>query len=143
MNFFGATDVDEVLDAMEYAAYAHDVQHVVIDNLQFMLGSATGRGFERFDAQERALERFRGFATEKNVHISLVVHPRCVARRALRATLRSALRAGVSARRRRACTHARTRSRALALALSWSTFLRFSRARSTRVVPPASPRPPH
>ena len=78
MNFFGATDVDEVLDAIEYAAYAHDVQHVVIDNLQFMLGSATGRGFERFDAQERALEKFRGFATSKNVHVSLVVHPRYV-----------------------------------------------------------------
>ena len=28
-----------VIDALEYAAYAHDVRHVVLDNLQFMMSS--------------------------------------------------------------------------------------------------------
>ena len=37
MRFYGSTDVDEVLDAMEYAVYVHDVQHVILDNLQFMM----------------------------------------------------------------------------------------------------------
>lgn len=36
------------------------------------------QGFDKFDQQERALDMFRQFATSKNVHITLVVHPRCV-----------------------------------------------------------------
>ncbi len=36
-----AQSVDQVLDAMEYAVYAQDVEHIVLDNLQFMLGSPT------------------------------------------------------------------------------------------------------
>ena len=34
LRFHGSSDVDEVLDAMEYACYAHDVEHVILDNLQ-------------------------------------------------------------------------------------------------------------
>ena len=66
----------QVLDAMDYAVYVNDVEHIVLDNLQFMLGTSAGKGFERFDQQERALDLFRQFATSKNVHITLVVHPR-------------------------------------------------------------------
>mmetsp|Transcript_2192 Transcript_2192/g.6921 ORF Transcript_2192/g.6921 Transcript_2192/m.6921 type:complete len:952 (-) Transcript_2192:1465-4320(-) len=75
LRFHGTTDVDHVLDAMEYAVYVHDVEHIVLDNLQFMT-SGQGTGFERFEVQDRAIEKFRHFATHKNVHISLVVHPR-------------------------------------------------------------------
>jgi len=78
LRFFGSTDVEKVLDAMEYAVYVHDVEHVVLDNLQFMMGTASGKGYEKFDAQERALELFRKFASEHNVHLSIVIHPRCV-----------------------------------------------------------------
>ena len=35
---------------MDYAIYAYDVEHIVLDNLQFML-SGQGKGFERFDHQ--------------------------------------------------------------------------------------------
>lgn len=38
-RFFGGTEVDQVLDAMEFAVYQLGVQHVIIDNLQFMLSS--------------------------------------------------------------------------------------------------------
>jgi twinkle protein len=81
LRFFGSTDVDEVLDAMEYAVYVYDVQHIILDNLQFMMTAAAGnsRGFERFDAQERALDKFRHFASNKNVHLTIVIHPRCFA----------------------------------------------------------------
>ena len=50
-----------VLDALEYAAYAHDVQHVILDNLQFMMSGAVSaaRGFDKYDLQERALDKFR------------------------------------------------------------------------------------
>jgi len=60
---------------MEYAVYAYDVEHVILDNLQFMTGS-NARGFEKFDILDSAIEKFRKFATTKNVHVTLVVHPR-------------------------------------------------------------------
>jgi twinkle protein len=46
--------------------------------MQFMIsreraGSST---FDKFDVQDMAIERFRQFATDKNVHVTLVVHPR-------------------------------------------------------------------
>ena len=68
MRFYGSTEIDDVLDAMEYAVYVYDVEHILLDNLQFMLSSSGGKsGFEKFDAQEQALNKFRRFATEKNV----------------------------------------------------------------------------
>jgi twinkle protein len=78
MRFYGSTEVESVLDAMEYAVYSYDVQHILLDNLQFMLGGqGMGRSnFGKFDAQENALEKFRQFATANNVHITLVIHPR-------------------------------------------------------------------
>lgn len=56
MRFHGGTDVDEVLDAMDYAVYANDVQHIILDNLQFMLtrdtrGAKRQGPFDKFDAQ--------------------------------------------------------------------------------------------
>lgn len=59
MRFHGGTDVDAVLDAMDYAVYAKDVQHIILDNLQFMLtwngreGKAGTRTWDKFDAQVR------------------------------------------------------------------------------------------
>lgn len=101
MRFHGSTTVNEVLDAMEYSVYVHDVEHVILDNLQFMLRyvlllstrllascssqstCASGQAWgsdgiiaNKFDIQDRALEEFRRFASTKNVHITLVIHPR-------------------------------------------------------------------
>mmetsp|Transcript_6607 Transcript_6607/g.8377 ORF Transcript_6607/g.8377 Transcript_6607/m.8377 type:complete len:229 (-) Transcript_6607:293-979(-) len=78
MKFHGGSDIDDVIDAMEYATYVHDVEHVILDNMQFMLSRNT-RGFsnfDKFDMQDIAVEKFRKFATEHNVHVTLVVHPR-------------------------------------------------------------------
>lgn len=79
--------VDHVIETMNYARYVYDVEHVVLDNLQFMMngvgagiGAAARRrpvgNFERFEAQEAALDEFRKFATQHNVHVTLVIHPR-------------------------------------------------------------------
>ena len=67
MRFYGSTEIDEVLDAMEYAVYVYDVEHILLDNLQFMLSSqmANASGFQRFEAQEQALEKFRRFGKQK------------------------------------------------------------------------------
>lgn len=60
MRFHGGTDVDAVLDAMDYAVYANDVQHIILDNLQFMLTRSGQDGrwnkratgpWDKFDAQ--------------------------------------------------------------------------------------------
>ena len=66
----------QVLDTMDYAVYSCDVQHIILDNLQFMLGTSTRGRSTVFEAQDTALEKFRRFATDKNVHITLVIHPR-------------------------------------------------------------------
>jgi len=79
MKFFGSSDVYEVLDAMSDACYAHDVTHIVLDNLQFMLSGmekSLGRNATKFDLQDIAIEEFRKFATRNNVHVTVVIHPR-------------------------------------------------------------------
>ena len=81
LKFHGGTDVDDVLDAMDYAVYVNDVEHIILDNMQFMvsLNSLKGKSsssFDKFDVQDMAIEKFRKFATDRNVHIVLVVHPK-------------------------------------------------------------------
>eukprot|EP00371_Babesia_bovis_P001863 XP_001610510.1 DNA polymerase I [Babesia bovis T2Bo] len=76
MKFHGSTSIDQVIDAMDYAVYVHDVRHIIIDNLQFMLSGQNTRAGEVWEIQNKAIEKFRRFATQKNVHVSLVVHPR-------------------------------------------------------------------
>jgi twinkle protein len=75
LKFHGATDVTSVLDAMDHAVYVYDVEHVILDNLQFMLGAGSSK-YDRFEAQDHAIQSFRKFATKMNVHITLAVHPR-------------------------------------------------------------------
>jgi twinkle protein len=75
LKFHGSTDIGSVLDAMDHAVYVYDVEHILLDNLQFMLGTGSSR-FDRFEQQDHAVAAFRSFATRKNVHITLAVHPR-------------------------------------------------------------------
>jgi len=75
LGYYGSTDVDEVMDAMEYAVYVHDVRHVVIDNLQFMT-SREARDGDIFRVLDSAIHKLRQFASTFNIHITLVIHPR-------------------------------------------------------------------
>ena len=34
LNFHGGSSLDEVLDAIDYAVYKYDIQHIILDNLQ-------------------------------------------------------------------------------------------------------------
>ncbi|SBS97715.1 POM1 [Plasmodium ovale curtisi] len=74
LKFHGSTNIDQVLDAMDYAVYAYDVKHIIIDNLQFMLN--INKFSDIYELQNIAIDKFRSFSTNKNVHITLVVHPR-------------------------------------------------------------------
>ena len=79
MRFHGGSEVDDVLDAMEYAVYVNDVEHIILDNMQFMISRkkvSNNGSWDKFDVQDIAIEKFRKFATEHNVHLTLVVHPR-------------------------------------------------------------------
>lgn len=64
---------------MDYAVYVNDVEHIILDNMQFMVslkGLGSRSTFDKFDVQDMAVEKFRKFATDRNVHVTLVVHPR-------------------------------------------------------------------
>ena len=61
---------------MSHAAYVYDIQHVIIDNLQFMVGAISN--LDRYAVQNQAIAEFRKFASVMNVHVTLVIHPRKV-----------------------------------------------------------------
>lgn len=75
MTYHGSIDIQQVIDAMDYANYVYDCSHIVLDNLQFMT-STQGYGRDRFAVQDHAVSEIRDFCTKRHVHVSLVVHPR-------------------------------------------------------------------
>jgi len=75
MCFYGAQNINTVIDTMSHAAYVYDIEHVIVDNLQFMT-SYLSRGDDRFSAQNHVISALRNFASTKNVHVTLVIHPR-------------------------------------------------------------------
>ena len=60
---------------MGYAVYVYDIGHVIIDNLQFMMGSNL-KTLDRYYAQDMIIGKFRKFASLHNIHLTLVIHPR-------------------------------------------------------------------
>lgn len=89
LTYHGEESFDVVLDAMRFAVERHDVRHVIIDNLQFMIGSQCERKhdrpnryfdvtqrFDRFTYQDVVIGACRKFATQHDCHVTLVVHPR-------------------------------------------------------------------
>lgn len=77
MNFYGTTDINMIIDSIEYGIYKYQIGHVCLDNLQFLLGTQE-KGFKKFDLQDEAIERFRKLSTDNDVHMTLVIHPRKV-----------------------------------------------------------------
>ncbi|PVU94147.1 hypothetical protein BB561_002767 [Smittium simulii] len=79
LKFRGSTSPLTVLETMRHAIYAYDVKHIIIDNLQFMMSMqhlAPDSNGNKFEAQDAAISSFRTFATEQNVHVTVVVHTR-------------------------------------------------------------------
>ena len=77
------------MNELGYAVRVQGVDHIILDNLQFMLqqqysvdGESGGGGgggesnYNKFDLQDKALTLFRRFATEEDVHLTLVIHPK-------------------------------------------------------------------
>lgn len=77
MTFHGEQQIKVVMEAIEHAQYVHDINHVIIDNVQFMMGmSEESKHLDRFWKQDIIIAAFRTFATKKNCHVTLVIHPR-------------------------------------------------------------------
>lgn len=76
MDYFGSTPLESILESMSAAVKEHQIQHIVLDNLQFMLSGQHSGSFDKFDITDRTVSALRSFATNRNVHITLVIHPR-------------------------------------------------------------------
>ncbi|KAJ6646856.1 Mitochondrial DNA helicase [Pseudolycoriella hygida] len=77
MTFHGQQSIKVVMDTIEHAQYVHDIHHVIIDNVQFMMGTSDeAKHMDRFWKQDAIIGAFRTFATKKNCHVTLVIHPR-------------------------------------------------------------------
>ncbi|CAG9107496.1 unnamed protein product [Plutella xylostella] len=77
LAFHGQQPIKVVMEAVEHARYMHDIAHVVVDNVQFMVGVAgAGEGDDRFRRQDVVVAAFRAFATARHTHVTLVMHPR-------------------------------------------------------------------
>ncbi|CAH0406082.1 unnamed protein product [Chilo suppressalis] len=76
LAFHGQQPVKVVMEAVEHARYMHDISHVVVDNVQFMLGLGEERDGDRFHRQDAVIAAFRTFATARHCHVTLVMHPR-------------------------------------------------------------------
>ena len=79
MDFHGEQSLSSVLDTMSHAVAQHNINHILIDNLQFMIGNECNKrlaGMNRFDYQDIIVGSMRKFATQHNCHITLVIHPK-------------------------------------------------------------------
>ncbi|XP_047464099.1 twinkle protein, mitochondrial [Mugil cephalus] len=75
MTFHGQQNIKTVLDTMQHAVYLYDINHVIIDNLQFMMGQEN-LSVDKFAVQDHIVGVFRKFATNSGCHVTLIIHPR-------------------------------------------------------------------
>uniref|UniRef100_A0AC35UGK0 SF4 helicase domain-containing protein n=1 Tax=Rhabditophanes sp. KR3021 TaxID=114890 RepID=A0AC35UGK0_9BILA len=73
--------ISEIFRTIEEHILRCGFQHIVIDNLQFMMGMATlsndkSNSYDQYQTQDRFVGLLRSLATNYNVHVTLVVHPR-------------------------------------------------------------------
>ena len=69
--------METVLQSLDHAIYAYDIQLICIDNLQFMLSNQAD-GHWKFDLQDKVISDLRRIASEKNVHVVVIIHPKKV-----------------------------------------------------------------
>ncbi|CAF1030637.1 unnamed protein product [Brachionus calyciflorus] len=76
MSFHGQETLENVLKTMSNAVVLHDIKHIIIDNLQFMIGTQFPNTMDKFSQQDMIIGAFRRFATNFNCHVTIVIHPR-------------------------------------------------------------------
>ncbi|KAG8183233.1 hypothetical protein JTE90_014408 [Oedothorax gibbosus] len=77
LNFHGPRTLKRILKAMANAVIVYNVQHIVIDNLQFMMNMEDySASLDQLRRQDQVFGAFREFASRWNCHVTLVIHPR-------------------------------------------------------------------
>lgn len=82
LTFHGEESFKTVMQTMEFSIKQLGVNHILIDNIQFMIGnqalstSSNSNKFDRFQYQDLVIGECRKLATKYNCHMTLVIHPR-------------------------------------------------------------------
>lgn len=76
LDFFGSTDMAVILSNMVEAVKTKNVQHILLDNLQFILSEQYMNKIDKFELADKTISALRSFCNIFNVHVTLVVHPR-------------------------------------------------------------------
>lgn len=80
LTYHGEEPFKNVIKTMENCVKELGVNHILIDNIQFMIGGqlfgSSNAKFDRFQYQDAVIGECRKFATKHNCHITLVIHPR-------------------------------------------------------------------
>lgn len=76
LDFFGSTDMALILNNMVEAVKTRNVQHILLDNLQFILSEQYMNKLDKFELGDKTISALRSFCNIFNVHVTLVVHPR-------------------------------------------------------------------
>ncbi|XP_074598262.1 mitochondrial DNA helicase [Brevipalpus obovatus] len=78
MTYHGQEEFENVQKTMETAVQECKIKHVIIDNLQFMVGTRSKRFkfLDRYEYQDHVIGNCRKFATQNDCHVTLVIHPR-------------------------------------------------------------------
>jgi hypothetical protein len=77
LSYYGAIDCDTIMAQISHEIETRGIKHVILDNLQFMT-SLDASYSEVYARQDYICHRLRMLATEANIHVSLVIHPRKV-----------------------------------------------------------------
>ena len=65
-----------ILNNMVEAVKTKNVQHILLDNLQFILSEQYMHKMDKFELGDKTISALRSFCNIFNVHVTLVVHPR-------------------------------------------------------------------
>uniref|UniRef100_A0A0N4ZP92 SF4 helicase domain-containing protein n=1 Tax=Parastrongyloides trichosuri TaxID=131310 RepID=A0A0N4ZP92_PARTI len=73
--------IGEIYNIFEKNIVQYGIQHIVIDNIQFLVGLCALANekitpLERLNLQDRFVSLFRNLSTDYGVHITMIVHPR-------------------------------------------------------------------
>lgn len=74
-TLIGSTNIQQVVDATDYANYVEACSHMILDRLQ-ILTSGQSRGKAQLAVPEHATTEINDFVTLKSLNFFLVVHTR-------------------------------------------------------------------
>lgn len=74
LNMHGSHPLNIIIENLKSSAKLYEIEHVLLDNMQFMLPELNGQ--DKFHLYNNAIGELRQFASNFNVHVTVVIHPR-------------------------------------------------------------------